>query len=97
MNNEKLNIRPCNKAMCETCIFRDNQKVITNGRLTEIKTYLIRGTPHVCHKTNKHCYGGRDFQAKIFHSMGIISEPTAECLNKSISKFNNENNIAILQ
>lgn len=67
------------QAQCKTCPFKENQKVVTKARLTEIKTYLEQGTQHICHSTNKHfCRGARNHQINHFHKLGILKEPTED-------------------
>lgn len=69
-----------NANRCKTCIFNENQKVITEGRLIEIQTYLANGYSHTCHSTNLICRGSREYQATIFFRMRLIDEPTPEAL-----------------
>jgi hypothetical protein len=67
--------------MCKTCIFREdgNQLELEPGRLDQIKAYLIGSSSHVCHTTEKTCYGALTFQAQIFHRMGWIKENSVQC------------------
>ena len=58
------------------------------GRIEEIQAYLMRGTNHMCHVTNKVCRGGREFQAQVFHRMNIISHPTVYALEKELKEYN---------
>lgn len=76
-----------NKNQCKTCVFHDDQEVITPERLAEIQQYLIKGTNHICHTTNKICRGGRDYQLQIFYRMGFISEPTDGAIYKKIKNI----------
>ena len=88
----KVDIRSVNAKMCDTCVFREGQKIVPPQRVGEIQEYLIQGTNHVCHTTDKICRGARDYQLTIFHRMGIILEPTDEALYIENDKvMNNEN------
>jgi len=50
-------------------------------RLAEIQSYLAKGeSSHICHTTNLTCYGGLEFQSRVFHSLGYIPEPTPQSL-----------------
>lgn len=50
-------------------------------RLAEIHKYLAEfRSSHVCHTTNKTCFGALEFQAKLLHGMRVISEPTVESM-----------------
>lgn len=80
---------PPNRAMCSTCIFREDGKAapLMPGRLDEIKAYLLLGTTHLCHhprpageRNKRACRGGRDFQLTCWHRMGILPEPTDAAL-----------------
>jgi hypothetical protein len=77
-----LDQKNCNKAKCKTCIFHTNGKALPlqPGRLEEIKRYLIGQYSHLCHTTDKTCYGALEYQAEMFHRLGVISDPTVECL-----------------
>lgn len=71
----------CNKAKCKTCIFGDTPVKLSPEREAEIQLYLATGAAsHVCHTTEKTCYGALEYQAKIFHGIGILKYPTVECL-----------------
>lgn len=76
----RLDPANCNKAMCKSCIFREDGKQVqlAPGRLDEIKAYLIASSSHECHVTNKTCFGGLTFQATIFYRMGWIPEESVE-------------------
>lgn len=82
----------CNKAMCRSCIFRMDGKAVqlAPGRKDEIKNYLIGQSSHVCHVTNKTCYGGLSFQAMIFYRMGVIPEDSVKCFLKTASNVLNK-------
>lgn len=80
----------CNKAKCKTCMFGPTPINLTQSRLNEITTYLITGeSSHICHTTNKTCYGGLEIQAKTFHRFGLILEPTVDCLLLTAQKYLN--------
>jgi len=55
----------------------------------EIKAYLIKGTNHICHTTNKICRGARNFQLQIFYRLGFIKEETDESLYKKVREVQN--------
>lgn len=82
----KIKVEKVNLSQCKTCIFRDGQDIISPERLVEIQKYLIKGTNHICHTTNKICRGGRDYQLQIFHRMGLIKDPTDKSLYKELKK-----------
>jgi len=79
----------CNKAMCKSCIFRQdgNQTKLPPGRLDEIKTYLLTDSSHVCHTTEKTCYGALEFQATIFHGLGIIPDGSVKSFLETAKKY----------
>lgn len=75
---------------CKTCIFRQDgeQLSLAPGRLAEIQSYLIEGTPHRCHTVDaKVCRGGRDYQLTCWHRMGLIPEPTDAALANTMSQM----------
>lgn len=79
----------CNKAKCGTCIFRTDGKQlkISEERMNEIRTYLGTGqSSHICHKTEKTCYGGLEYTAMIYNRMGLIPEPTVDSLLDTAAK-----------
>lgn len=79
----------CNKKCCHTCMFNEEGKPIElgPGRREEIETYLRTfQSSHVCHTTNKTCYGGLKIQAEMLFRLGIISENTVDCLLETASK-----------
>ena len=89
MSQNRLAAENCNKAKCKSCIFREDDKalVLSAERMKEIQTYLANGTSsHICHNTNKTCYGALEFQAKCFHAMSFIPEPTVESLLETARK-----------
>lgn len=55
--------------------------------MEEIKKYLIGRASHVCHTTEKTCYGALEWQAQIFHRIGIIPEPTVKSFLETANKF----------
>lgn len=78
----------CNKSKCKTCIFGDTPVELTAERINEIHGYLVRlESSHVCHTTNKTCYGGLELQAKIMHAIGIIEQPTVELFLTTAKKY----------
>lgn len=77
-----------NKAKCKTCMFNYNEHSVRFGkeRMEEIIGYLSKfESSHICHTTNKTCYGGLELQAKLMHQMGVIKEPS---VNEMISEAN---------
>lgn len=67
----------CNKAKCKTCIFGDTPIELSPERIEEIRSYLINfEASHVCHTTDKTCYGALEFQSKVLYAAGIIEVPT---------------------
>lgn len=68
-------------------MFRPDGKGIelTEARIVEIKNYLTGlQCSHLCHVTNKTCYGGLVIQAEMLHRLGIIENNTVESfLNKA--------------
>lgn len=86
------NLKPenCNKAMCVSCIFREDGSALelNPGRLDEIKHFLaIARQSHICHTTNKTCYGALTFQATIFYRMKLIPEDSVESLLETAGKY----------
>lgn len=70
------------KKQCASCPFL-HEGMLSPATMAEIQNYLISGTNHLCHndRTNDTvCQGGRKFQLKVWHRMGIICEPTNEAL-----------------
>lgn len=90
MKGNHLRPENCNKAMCGSCIFREDGKaiVLSPGRLEEIKKYTAEGTSsHICHNTGKTCFGGLTWQAKVFSAMGIIPENSVNSLLETAGKI----------
>lgn len=78
----------CNKQKCKNCIFGENPIQISPARMDEIRTYLATGkNSHICHTTNKTCYGALAYQSEIFHRLNIIEEPTVACLLETAGKI----------
>lgn len=65
-----------NKSHCKNCIFHPDVTKRLNlsaDRIAEIREYLENfKSSHVCHKTEKTCYGGLEVQAKAMFDKGII-------------------------
>lgn len=86
---------PVMPAQCGTCIFREdgNQVELCQGRMSEIRSYLIMGKTHICHHAqlkgtrgpDKACRGGRDFQLMIWSRFRMIAEPTDEALEAAMN------------
>jgi hypothetical protein len=61
-------------------MFGSNPINLSGERLEEINGYLTGlQYSHVCHVTNKTCYGGLELQAQQMHTLGLITEPTVDC------------------
>lgn len=76
-----MNSGNCNKAKCKTCIFGPTPLEISPWRRHEIILYLVSfESSHICHTTEKTCYGAMELQAKTLHAKGIIPEPTPESM-----------------
>jgi hypothetical protein len=85
-----LNPNNCNKAKCKTCMFGPTPVQLSPERLNEIHTYLANFTSsHICHTTNKTCFGGLEFQAKIAHALKIIEKPTVNCFLDTANEYLN--------
>jgi len=73
--------------MCKSCIFRTdgNQLILSAERKAEIETYLRTfKSSHICHNTNKTCYGALTVQADMMFKLKIIPENAVESmLNKA--------------
>lgn len=75
--------RNCNKAMCKSCIFRTdgNQITLSEERMAEIMGYLQGLTnSHICHNTNKTCYGALTIQAQTMFKLGIIPDNSVQTM-----------------
>lgn len=76
-------------SQCVSCPFREGGLDLGHKRMTEIETYLINGTNHMCHsdESNKTiCRGGRNYQLEMWTRLGIISEPTDAALESAIKE-----------
>lgn len=61
---------------------------LSPGRLNEIHAYLAKfESSHICHTTNKTCYGGLEFQSKIAHALRIIEQPTVDCFLNTAKQY----------
>lgn len=91
MNQNRLHPDNCNKAKCKSCIFGPTPLQLTPERKDEIITYLVKlESSHICHTTDKTCYGAMELQAQTMHRMGIIKEPTVECFLETAKQFVNK-------
>lgn len=87
-SQNRLDPKNCNKAKCKTCIFGPTPVVISPERMNEITGYLASfESSHICHTTNKTCYGALEFQAKIMYAFSIIKEPTPEALLEGAKEY----------
>ncbi len=79
----------CNKVKCKSCPFNYNEHSVklSKERLEEIICYLTRfESSHICHTTNKTCYGGLELQANQLFKIGIIKKPDVETMLEAASK-----------
>ena len=85
----------CNTKKCKSCIFRTDGKqlVLAPQRMSEIQAYLGTGqSSHICHNTERTCYGALEYQAMIFYRMGIIKEESVDCLLDTAKTYLDEHN-----
>jgi len=90
-----LDPKNCNKRKCKTCIFRTDGKglKLRHERMAEIQGYLSSGeNSHICHTSEKTCYGALEYQATVFYRMGSIEEESVKCLLETAKKYLNEYN-----
>lgn len=88
MNSDCLKPGNTNKAKCKTCIFGDNPVEISEKRKDEIISYLAKFEySHVCHQTDKTCYGAMQLQARFLYMTGVIDEPTVEAFLDKAKKI----------
>jgi hypothetical protein len=90
VTNNFLDPKNCNRRKCKSCIFRTDGKQLklSPEREAEIRAYLARGeNSHICHQTEKTCYGGLEYQSTIFYRMGFIKEESVSCLLETANKF----------
>lgn len=83
VTNNFLSPENCNTKKCKSCIFRTDGKqlILSPGRMAEIQAYLGTGqSSHICHTTEKTCYGALEYQATIFYRMGFIPEESVKSL-----------------
>jgi hypothetical protein len=80
----------CNKAKCKSCMFGDTPINLSEDRLNEINGYLTGlQSSHVCHVTNKTCFGGLEVQARTVFEMGIIPDPSVDTFLETAQKVLN--------
>ena len=92
MSKKENRLKPenCNTQKCVSCIFRTDgaNAKIGEKRMDEIRNYLATGkSSHICHKTEKTCFGALEYQADVFNRMGIIPENSVDSLLKTAEKF----------
>lgn len=89
--SQRLKPENCNKTHCKSCIFQPDvtkRIKLSRERVEEITGYLVKlESSHVCHVTNKTCYGGLEVQAKSAHALNIIPEPTVESFLETANKY----------
>jgi len=84
----------CNTKKCKSCIFRTDGKqlILSPGRMSEIQAYLGTGqSSHICHNTERTCYGALEYQAMIFYRIGLIKEESVDCLLDTAKKYLDKN------
>lgn len=87
---DHLDFDSCNKGKCKSCIFGPSPISLLPERVNEIYSYLIKfEASHICHTTNKTCYGGLELQAKVLYANNIINEPTVSALLNAAKIFLN--------
>lgn len=82
MKMKKINNRPC-----KSCPFVKSGLDLHPEKMAEIMSYLIEGVNHLCHSdysSETVCRGGRNWQLNIFYRLGVIEQPTDECLAQSM-------------
>jgi len=75
---------------CDECPFTAGGVKLLPDTMAEITDYLAKGQNHLCHKDQSNhtvCRGGRDFQLRLWCSLGIIQEPTDEALREAMRKM----------
>lgn len=81
----------CNKKHCKTCIFHPDYKKalkLSPERMTQIQNYLIKfEASHICHVTEKTCFGALELQAKTAFVFGFTSAPTVENYLETAKKY----------
>jgi len=85
----------CNTKKCKSCIFRTDGKqlILSPQRMAEIQAYLGTGqSSHICHNTEKTCYGALEYQATIFYRMGFIKEESVDSLLETAKRHLDEHN-----
>lgn len=66
---------------------------LSQERLNEIHGYLSSfKSSHICHTTNKTCYGGLEFQSKIAYALKIIEQPTVGSFLDTAKQYINTDN-----
>lgn len=81
-----------NNKKCKSCMFNYNENSVklSSERMAEILNYLVNlKQSHVCHTTNKTCYGGLEIQARVLFDQGLIPQPTPESLIQTANIFLN--------
>ncbi len=87
----QLDVNNCNKTHCNSCLFHpeENKRIkLEEYRIIDIKDYLASfRSSHICHVTNKTCYGAMEYQANILFSMGLIEANTVESFLKTAKEI----------
>lgn len=80
----------CNKAKCKSCMFNNNPIELSEESLEEINGYLTGlNSSHVCHVTNKTCYGGLEVQAQQMFTLGLIEDASVNTFLDTAQKVLN--------
>lgn len=86
--HERLDPENCNKSKCKTCIFGETPLRLSEQRMQEITSYLVNfEASHICHTTNRTCYGALELQARILFVKGHIDSPSVESMLEEASKY----------
>jgi len=87
----RLDAKNCNTTFCKSCVFHPNEKNrlnLTAYRVEEITGYLATlKNSHVCHVTNKTCYGGLVIQARSAFALKIIPQNSVESFLETAKSF----------
>lgn len=91
VEQNRLLPKNCNKKHCKTCIFHPDHKKalkLSPERMTQIQRYLVNfEASHVCHVTEKTCFGALELQAKTAFLIGLTSAPTVESYLETAKKY----------
>ncbi|MCT7965115.1 hypothetical protein NG799_02050 [Laspinema sp. D1] len=81
---------PVQDKPCRTCPFAGQNPIpLEPERYAQYLMPLVKGSSqHLCHSANdkKVCRGGRDIQLRMFYCKGVITAPTDEAFNETITQ-----------